>query len=313
MGFPITFSKMTPEEFKDLIANANKLKPKDLSISDLKWKYLIWSVLRRKNILFVGPTRCGKTTAIKAVARVLSVPFFVFDMGGSQDARATLIGNTTFKKETGTVFHPSPFVTAIQTRGAVILLDELTRGNHDAWNILMPVLDPTRRCLRLDEKEDSAVVNVEEVCFAATANIGSDYTATKTVDKALAARFPVKVEMCPLEKEELLNLIKVKFPNIKTSQGSTIYNLCEIADKTIRELRKDEPRLSSIIPTGSVLEMAQLVEDGFNLEEISEMTIYPDYPDDQGVDSERTFIKQLVEGYSPKKGAKNPLHDPAKP
>lgn len=304
---------MTDTELKDLLSNAAMMKPKDLAISDLKWKYLFWAVLRRKNILFVGPTRCGKTTAIKSIAAVMGAPFFVFDLGGTQDARATLIGNTVFKKETGTIFHPSEFVKAIKTPGALILLDELTRGNHDTWNILIPVLDPTRRCLRLDETEDSAVVKVEDVCFAGTANIGSEYTATKVLDKAMAGRFPVKVEMAPLEKTELLNLIKIKFPKLKTDKGSTIYNLCEIADKTIKEVRKDEARLSSIIPTGTVLEMAQLVEDGFCLEEIAEMTIFPDYPDDQGVDSERTYIKQMVEGYIPKVGAKNPLRDPANP
>lgn len=304
---------MIKSEISELLSQANSLKPKDLIISDLKWKYLLWAVYRRKNILFVGPTRCGKTKAIVSVAKVLDKPIFIFNLGSTQDARATLIGNTTFKKDTGTVFHESEFVSAIQTDDAIILVDELTRAHHDAWNILMPVLDPTLRFLRLDEREDSATIKVGDVCVAATANIGSEYTATKVLDKAMAARFPVKVEMLPLERDELLHLVKILYPNVDTEKGSPMWILCDIAQKTVRELKKDEARLTSLIPTGAVTDaMAPLVADGFGVEEVAEMTIYPDYPDEGGADSERTYIKQIVEGYLPKKGAKNPLNDPSK-
>jgi len=301
---------MSKSQISELLSQASALKPKDLIISDLKWKYLLWAISRRKNILFVGYTRCGKTTAIKVAAKVLECPFFEFNLGSSQDARSTLIGNLTFRKETGTVFVPSEFVEAIQTDGAIILLDELTRASHDAWNILMPVLDPTLRFLRLDE-EKSQIIKVGDVCLASTANIGAEYTATKVLDRAMSARFPVKVEMLPLTRDELLQLVQMRHPNLNVTKGSPIWNICDISQKTVDDLKKDEPRLTSLIPTGAVVEMAQLVEDGFALEEIAEMSIYPDFPDEGGADSERTYIKQIVEGYIPKKGAKNPIHDPA--
>ncbi len=300
---------MIKSQISELLTNAHVLKPKDLIISDLKWKYLLWAVYRQKNILFVGHTRCGKTKAILSAAKVLERPIFIFNLGSTQDARATLIGNIGFKRDAGTYFASSEFVHAIQTKNAIILLDELTRANHDAWNILMPVLDPTLRFLRLDE-EKSEVVKVEEVCIAATANIGSEYTATKVLDKAMAARFPVKVEMLPLTRDELLHLVNILHPNLPITKGSVMWQLCDIANKTIEELKKDEARLTSLIPTGAIVEMAQLVEDGFALEEIAEMAIYPDFPDEGGADSERTYVKQIVEGYIPKKGAKNPLNDP---
>jgi hypothetical protein len=43
--------------------NCVKLKPDDLVISDIKWKYLVRSVLRGKNVLLTGPTGCAKTLA----------------------------------------------------------------------------------------------------------------------------------------------------------------------------------------------------------------------------------------------------------
>ncbi len=42
-----------------------KLKPDNLIIKDIKWKYLIRSAVRGKNIMMTGPAGCGKTMAAK--------------------------------------------------------------------------------------------------------------------------------------------------------------------------------------------------------------------------------------------------------
>ena len=40
-----------------------------------------------------------------------------------------------------------------------------------------------------------------------------------------------------------------------------------------------------------------LLYDGFNLEEAAEVSIYPQYDNTGGVDSERTFVKQIVQKF----------------
>ena len=40
-----------------------------------------------------------------------------------------------------------------------------------------------------------------------------------------------------------------------------------------------------------------LAEDGFNLQEIAECMIYPEFEKEGGVESERTFVKQMVQKY----------------
>ena len=45
------------------------------------------------------------------------------------------------------------------------------------------------------------------------------------------------------------------------------------------------------------VELAGLLEDGFTLEEAAEVAIYPFFDADGGVDSERTFVKQMVQKY----------------
>ncbi len=87
-------------------------------------------------ILFTSrPAGCGKTLAAKALTKGLKRPDFYFNLGATQDARATLIGNTHFDSKKGTFFAESAFVKAITTPNAVVLLDELSRAHPDAWNI----------------------------------------------------------------------------------------------------------------------------------------------------------------------------------
>ena len=155
-------------------------------MSEIKWKYLVRSAVRGKNIMMTGPAGCGKTLAAKSLVKALDRPDFYFNLGATQDPRSTLVGNVHFDKETGTFFSESQFVKAIQTENAVILLDELTRAHPDAWNILMSVLDSTQRYMRLDETSDQKEIKVANgVTFIATANIGAAYTATRVLDKAM--------------------------------------------------------------------------------------------------------------------------------
>ena len=196
-------------ETMEFIQKSYSLKPKDLVIGELKWKYLIRSAVRGKNIMMTGPAGCGKTLAAKSLVNALDRPNFYFNMGATQDPRATLIGNVHFEKSKGTYFSESLFVKAIQTPNAVILLDELTRAHPDAWNILMTVLDQGQRYLRLDEQDGQATINVAEgVCFVSTANIGNEYTATRQLDKALLDRFVI-IEMDTLSDEQELSLIHI--------------------------------------------------------------------------------------------------------
>ena len=126
-------------EMLNFIHSSYSLKPKGLMMNELKWKYLVRSGVRGKNIMMTGPSGCGKTMAAKALVNSLDRPDFYFNLGATQDPRATLIGNVHFEKKSGTYFSESLFVKAIQTPNAVVLLDELSRAHPDAWNILITV------------------------------------------------------------------------------------------------------------------------------------------------------------------------------
>jgi len=271
-----------------------KLKPDNLIIKDIKWKYLIRSAVRGKNIMMTGPAGCGKTMAAKFLVTQLERPDFYFNLGSTQDPRATLVGNTQFNKETGTYFSESAFVKAIKTPNAIILLDELSRAHPDAWNILMTVLDQNQRYLRLDEAEGSPIVKVAEgVTFIATANIGNEYTATRVLDRAILDRF-VTIEMDVLNSEEEFTLLKKMYPDVDTDDLKAIG---EIAHNTREVSRSEVAKLSNMISTRASVEMAGLLYDGFTLMEAAEVAILPFFSNDGGLESERTYVKQLVQKY----------------
>ena len=277
-----------------LLETAPQFKPESLIISDSKWKFIVRAVLRGENIMLRGDAGTGKTLAVTTVAKVMDRPFFYFNLGATQDPRSTLIGNTHFNKETGTYFAQSTFVKAIQTEGAVILLDELSRAHPEAWNILMTVLDESQRYLRIDESPDAEVVKVADgVSFLATSNEGIQYTSTRKVDFALADRFAI-LEMDILSKLQQESLIRHACPKI---DDKTVEILTSIYDQINTELATNNGKIQTRMSTRSMIRAARHICDGFSINEALDLCIYPYFDGEGGLDSERTFVQIIAQKY----------------
>ena len=106
-------------------------------------------------------------------------------------------------------------------------------------------------------------------------------------------RFTI-VEMDVLSDEEEYGLLTYMFPHVDTE---LLKSVSEIAHSTRTESRNDSGRISNGISTRTSVEMAGLLYDGFGLDEAAEVTVYPQFSEDGGMESERTYIKQLVQKF----------------
>tara|TARA_B110000858_G_C17757945_1_gene453035 strand:- start:1224 stop:1559 length:336 start_codon:yes stop_codon:yes gene_type:complete len=73
--------------------------------------------------------------------------------------------------------------------------------------------------------------------------------------------------------------------------------IAEISHHTRTQSMNDSGKLTNMVSTRASVEMAGLIYDGFDLFESAEISIFPFFSPDGGVDSERTYIKQLVQKY----------------
>ena len=284
-------------EITSFVQQSRSHKPDNLIISEINWKYLMRSALRGKNILMTGPSGCGKTMAAQSVHETFpNREFFNFNLGASQDPRGMLIGNTHYDNSAGTFFGEALFVKAIQTPGAIILLDELSRAHDDASNILMTVLDENQRYLRIDEMPETPTIAVAEgVVFLATANVGNEYTGTRVMDRALIDRFII-IEMAALSKTDEITVLTNEYPTVR---HEIVNAVAEIACHTRTELESDDPCVSTLISTRATVEIVGLIADGFTLDEAAEVCIFPLFPNQGGTESERTYMQQLVQKHLP--------------
>ena len=84
------------------------------------------------------------------------------------------------------------------------------------------------------------------------------------------------------------------FPNV---DSTLLSNVAKIATLTRTESGSETARINSGISTRTTVELCGLLFDGFSLQEAAEVSIYPQYDNTGGVDSERTFVKQIVQKF----------------
>jgi len=77
--------------------------------------------------------------------------------------------------------------------------------------------------------------------------------------------------------------------------ANLIHSVADIADATRKEWRSDEGKLSTMISTRMTVRICELLADGFSLSEAAEVAVLPFFDASGGTDSERTFVKQIIQ------------------
>jgi nitric oxide reductase NorQ protein len=177
--------------------------------------------------LLIGETGCGKTEVVAHVAKDLGLTLNIMDMGTMTDPISGLIGIhtvTIVDGKTTSTFKKSRFSQLIQQPG-IILLDELSRASTQANNLLFPCLDFRRQLSMEYCFEDQTPIPVHPNCvFIATANLGSQYTGTHKIDRALLDRF-MTIRVNTPESNEIKASLKVSYPDVKSEDIVTIVKI----------------------------------------------------------------------------------------
>ena len=229
-----------------------------------------------KNVMLTGATGSGKTTFCFKIAEDLGMNCEVVNCGSTQDARTSLLG--FFQLEDGnTKFTPSNFIKAIQQKNTLIVLDELSRASDDAFNILFPVLDH-RREIHIEEQDGSSrVVKVADgVRFIATANIGMEYSSTRTLDRALQDRF-MTFNLPYITGDEMVDFINDTH-SMQANSMRKLETLAKVYDYSHSLFGKG--KIGTRISTRSVIDTMSLIKDGFTVRDILDNAILSQYEQD---------------------------------
>jgi nitric oxide reductase NorQ protein len=248
------------------------------------WYYLLRTMHRRKNTLLIGNSGAGKTELAMFLTNKVKKSLEIFDMAVSNPYK-TFCG--TLQAEDGsTYFKRARFSKAIEEPN-VILMDEISRAAPSANNIFLPLLDK-RRTLYVEEAMDEAerqIVAHKDCMFWATANIGSEFIGTNMLDHALMNRFQmIEVRYPPKYKEaELLRKVC----------GLSEHEAMRLAD--IADMIRTESSLSKDISTRQLIEVGNVMADGYSLETAFEYTVLVQFDGGAGEAGERAKVRSILQ------------------
>lgn len=214
------------------------------------------------NTMLIGATGTGKTEVVANIAKVFDLPLTIFDMGTMTDPVMGLVGTHVITVENGVTkseFKRSRFSELIQQPG-IILLDEISRAGAMANNLLFPCLDFRRELPMEYSFHDTTPVKIHPQCvFFSTANMGSQYTGTHKLDRALLDRFML-IEVDSIKEDDIIATLEAEFPRITKTK---IKKLVSVFTKINKE--HDEFKISFNLSIRHLKTIAKLVANGFTI------------------------------------------------
>lgn len=214
------------------------------------------------NTMLIGPTGTGKTEVISNIADVFGLPITIFDMGTMTDPVMGLVGTHVITVKDGVThseFRRSRFSDVIQQPG-IVLLDEISRAGAMSNNLLFPCLDFRKELPMEYSFHDTTPVAVHPNCvFFSTANMGSQYTGTHKLDRALLDRFML-VEADTLKTDDIISTLKSEFPGVPDAKITKLVETFEAINK-----EHDDFKISFNLSLRHLKTITKLVSNGFTI------------------------------------------------
>lgn len=212
------------------------------------------------NVVLTGPTGCGKTSVIRALASQLNHPFVRFNMNGETRV-SHLVGMNKPATDDGALtlkFSPGAMVEAMR-RGWWVLLDEIDAALPQVIMVLQPVLEEDLRTMYVPETGEAVKAHPDFRLFATGNTIGYRATArmrhagTNPLNDAFVDRFGMVISVDYPDREQEIERVKVNCPNVEEVY---IDGICRVAS----ELRTDE-KFKSDFSTRRCVQWARLVPE----------------------------------------------------
>lgn len=141
------------------------------------------------NVLLIGDTGSGKTTAVRSWAAKHNHPCYVIPGNGPLDPSA-LFGRFIPDPVSGTFEWIDGPVTTVLRLGGVLVIDEINMIPAKVLSVLYPLLDGRREIPLLDHSGEVVHAHPDVVVFA-TQNEGMGYSGTSPLSHAIKNRFSV--------------------------------------------------------------------------------------------------------------------------
>lgn len=210
------------------------------------------------NVLLTGPTGCGKTSIIIALAAVLGRPLIRFNMNGETRV-SSLIGQKRPATKDGALtleFTKGDLAIAMQ-EGYWVLGDEFDAAPPPVLFVMQPVLEEDNRTLHIPDTGERIVAHPEFRFFATGNTIGyraamrARHAGTHMMNAALVDRFGMVISADYPERMEEIERLKV---NVPECEEGFVDGICRVAE----ELRKDD-KFRADFSTRRCIQWARLV------------------------------------------------------
>lgn len=217
-------------------------------------------VRRNMNILLTGPTGCGKTSVVSALAALTNHPLVRFNCDGETRV-SNLRGmmKPTAKDGVLTLQFSLGDLAIAMKEGYWVLLDEIDAALASVLFVLQPVLEEDRRELHLPEERETISAHESFRVFATGNTIGfraaarARHAGTNPMNAAFVDRFGMVISCDYPPKDKEVERIKVNVPEIDA-------DIAEGIGRTADTLRADQ-NFKADFSTRRCVQWARLIKD----------------------------------------------------